>query len=82
MTTITMAADSIGLPRFATWFKNLNAKIQHQRQIRRTMNELSSLSDHALKDMGIARCDIYSIARGDETLNRSVKTNSNLEGWV
>ena len=82
MTTLTMAADSIGLPGLANWFKKINAKIKHQRLIRRTERELSSLSDYALKDMGISRCDIYSIARGDDTLNRSAKTNSNLEGWV
>lgn len=31
--------------------------------IRRTMNELNSLSDRALSDLGISRCDIYRIAK-------------------
>ena len=81
MTTITMAADSIGLPRVATWFKKLNAKRLERAQIKRTMNELSALDDRALNDMGLTRGDIYSVAHGTADLRR-VRENANLKGWV
>ena len=51
---------------------------------RKTKNELSRLTDHDLKDLGIYRSDIESIARGsfrDERISK-VETNSNLKGWV
>lgn len=34
----------------------------------KTVNELSSLSDHELTDIGISRCDIYRIAK--ENMNK------------
>ena len=51
---------------------------------RKTHNELSRLTDHDLKDLGISRSDIESIARGtfhDDRITK-VETNSNLKGWV
>ena len=80
MTTLTMAADSIGLPGIANWFKKINAKLAHRAKVNRTIRELSNLSAHELRDIGIAPGDIYNIANGDETLKLSV--NKNLEGWV
>lgn len=56
---------------------------KHKKQVRKTINELSSLSNRELNDMGIARGDIYSVARG--TFHReypSAKVNRNLKGWV
>ena len=82
MTTLTMAADSIGLPGLANWFKKINAKLAHRAKVNQTIKELSRLSTHELNDIGIARGDIYNIANGDETLKRSVTVNKNLEGWV
>jgi len=53
---------------------------------RRTYNELSALTDHELRDLGIGRTDIRSIARGtfyDKRMNnKNLKTNDNLKGWV
>ena len=48
------------LRRFATWY-------EHNRRYRRTVWELSGLSDHVLADVGIGRHQIPEIAR---TLSR------------
>lgn len=80
MTTLIMAADTIGLTSLASWFKKVNAKLAYRAQVRQTIKDLSRLSDYELNDIGIARGDIRNIAYGDSTLNRSV--NKNLQGWV
>jgi len=83
MTTLIMAADTFGLTGLASWFKKINAKLQHQSRVKQTIRELSRLSDRELNDMGIGRGDIYNIANGDPTLKRSdVEANINLKGWV
>jgi len=81
MTTLINTASWIGLPSFAGWLKNLNAKIQHRSAVNQTIKELSRLSDRELNDMGIARGDIYSIAHGDNSFQRAA-VNKNLGGWV
>ena len=82
MTALAMrTAAWVGLPGLANWFKNLNTKLQHRRQVRETINELSRLSDRELNDMGLARGDIYSVAHGDTSFQRA-SVNKNLEGWV
>lgn len=80
MTTLIMAADTIGLTGLASWFKKIKAKLAYRAQVRQTIKDLSRLSDYELNDIGIARGDIRNIAYGDSTLNRSV--NKNLQGWV
>jgi uncharacterized protein YjiS (DUF1127 family) len=51
--------------------------------IAKTRRELRNLTDHELKDLGIGRSDIESIARGTFQDNRmAAKTNQNLRGWV
>lgn len=53
--------------------------------IRQTENELRKLTDKELNDIGIARGDIYSIARQDADLKRAdvnVAFNPNLRGFV
>lgn len=60
MTTLAFA-DTIGF-RIATWFKRLNADLKRQQMINATIKELSKLSDKELRDIGIGRGDIYSIA--------------------
>lgn len=51
---------------------------------RRTYRELNQLTDHDLRDLGIGRSDIPSIALGkfDDVRVTNVKTNKNLKGWV
>lgn len=65
MTALIMTADKIGLHSVAEWFKRLQASMARERLARQTIKELSSLSDRELNDMGLSRCDIYSVAYGD-----------------
>jgi uncharacterized protein YjiS (DUF1127 family) len=82
MTTLIMTADKIGLHSVAEWFKRLNAKLQKRAMVKRTIKELSQLSDRELNDMGLARGDIYSVAHGTSDHIRGAQVNKNLEGWV
>lgn len=56
------AAAGTGLPRGL--FARVTAWIDEQRRYRRTLVELSQLSDRELEDIGICRADIDSVARG------------------
>ena len=86
MTTLIMTADKIGFSGVAAWLKELNAKRIYNAKIRQTIKELHQLSDYELNDIGIARGDIYGVATGDDTLERTrrsaVDSNTNLKGWV
>ena len=86
MTTLIATANTFGLPGIASWLKELNAKRIHNAKIRQTIKELNQLSDYELNDIGIARGDIYGVATGDDTLERTrrsaVDSNTNLKGWV
>ena len=66
---------------------DMKAKARHRQLVRQTRNELSQLSDHELKDLGIGRSDIESVARGTFHRNEKVQPtieqeNVNLRGWV
>ena len=66
---------------------DMKAKARHRQLVRQTRNELSQLSDHELKDLGIGRSDIESIARGNFHRNEKVQPtieqeNVDLKGWV
>ena len=83
MTTLIMTADKIGLVSLADWFKKLNAKLTYSSKVRATIKELSALSDHELRDIGISRGDIYAIAHEAYLDNHDkVEYNRNLRGWV
>lgn len=52
---------------------------------RKTYKALNELSDRDLKDLGIGRSDIPSIAHGtfaDKRMETRTTTNKNLKGWV
>ena len=69
-----------GLLQFS---KRWSENYQRKQQIKRTIRELSQLTDNELKDIGLGRGDIYSVASGDNSLKRSAAdTNANLRGWV
>lgn len=76
----TLVANTLGLfgGGFATWLKTLTVKVQAARVRKATVNELSSLSDYELSDIGISRCDIRNLAEQhyDDIVNK------NLKGWV
>jgi uncharacterized protein YjiS (DUF1127 family) len=63
---------------------DMKIKSQKRALVRKTKIELSQLSDHELKDLGIGRSDITSIANGtfNNTDRRIVEPNRNLRGWV
>ena len=62
-----------------TWKRNRARKAM----IARTYKELSQLTNHELRDLGIGRSDITSIANGTFHDRRmTAKTNANLRGWV
>lgn len=58
------------------------------RQINRGIQELNSLTDAELRDIGIGRGDIYAVASGNKDmvraadLNIKVEVNENLKGAV
>lgn len=68
--------------------RDLVSHWKHQRErkalMRRTKRELMSLTDHELKDIGVGRSDIISIANGTFYDDMKIKTevNKNLKGWV
>ena len=86
MTTLIATANTFGFTGVAAWLKELNAKRIQRAEVKRTMNQLTALSDRELLDIGITRGDIYNVAHGDSTLERvrrsAVDTNTNLKGWV
>jgi len=54
---------------------------RERRAIRETEKALSKLSNKDLDDIGIARGDIYSLARKQDVIYNCIE-NNNLRGWV
>ena len=85
MTQYVLVATSwLNIEGVMSFFRELKSSYDRNSEIRTTVKELSKLSDRELNDIGIARGDIYSIAREDADFKRfaNTKTNSNLKGWV
>jgi uncharacterized protein YjiS (DUF1127 family) len=65
--------------------KSLHRSHQRSRKAHETIRELNKLSNYELKDIGLSRGDIYSVAH-DHFSDYSVKivtsSNLNLKGWV
>ena len=69
---------------FADLMKSWKINRARKAMIKQTRRELSQLSDHELRDLGIGRSDITSIANGtfhDDRIKKP-KTNEHLKGWV
>lgn len=62
MTTLVMAANKIGLHSLAARIEAVREKYARYRAFRKTVRELERLTDHELRDIGIHRGMIYSIA--------------------
>lgn len=77
-TSIANYRNFFSFSKILSWFENLDNKIQRNRSIRQTIKELSALSDHELKDIGISRSDIRWIA----TSHHPLEPNENLKDWV
>ena len=45
--------------------KTIASKLRQHNQYRRTVNELSRLTDRELNDLGIGRSEIVNVARGN-----------------
>ena len=84
-TLVANTFEIVGLHGIANFFKRIGAELKRRRRIRQTINELSKLTNHELNDIGIARGDIYSIARQDMDMKQShliAPFNPNLRGFV
>ncbi len=55
-----------------SWVKSVHKSYVWAKEVRQTVNELNKLSDKELRDIGISRGDIYSVATGDPSLKRGV----------
>ena len=76
MTHITLTLNNYllspieGLMNFV---RDFNERRKYRAMVQSTIKELQRLSDNELHDIGIARCDIYSVANGDDSLIRGSK---------
>ena len=88
MTQAILAAHSYStraIELLINLFKDYLKYRARQAQIKQTIRELQQLTDHELNDIGFARGDIVSVARGDKDMKRKatyVETNDNMKGWV
>jgi uncharacterized protein YjiS (DUF1127 family) len=60
----------------------MKLRAERKASYKRTLKELSRLTDFELNDIGICRGDIRNIARGDRTIVRGIEVNENLRGSV
>ena len=60
----------------------MKLRAERKASYKRTLNELSKLTEFELNDIGICRGDIRNIARGDRTIKRGIEVNENLRGSV
>lgn len=72
---LLVAGNRLNLTNVINYFKALRNRIVHKAQARITYNELNKLSDRELKDIGLVRGNIRSVAEG-------TFTNENLKDWV
>lgn len=70
---ILEASNWLNLNAVFDFFRDLKQSYETKRNIRITINELSKLSDKDLRDIGIHRGDIWSIAH---------QCGDNMRGWV
>lgn len=62
---ILTAAQWLNFDGLADLIRDIRRKRAQKALERKTIRELSALTDHELHDLGIGRSDITSIARGD-----------------
>tara|TARA_B100000085_G_scaffold275599_1_gene293669 strand:+ start:649 stop:921 length:273 start_codon:yes stop_codon:yes gene_type:complete len=74
-----------GLNGLVDLFSNWKRSRARKAKARQTYRELNNLTDYELRDLGIGRSDIPSIAAGtfdDVRVTKKYETNENLKGWV
>ena len=69
----TMVVNAFNWDSFASWYKNKKAAWAKDRAYRETVKELNQLSDKELRDIGITRGDIDSIAMETYYDNRGTR---------
>jgi len=67
---------------FSDLRRSMKLRAERKASYKRTLKELSRLTDFELNDIGICRGDIRNIARGDRTIVRGIEVNENLRGSV
>lgn len=70
MTTLTTTNNTTTWPDIKGWLNNYTRKYAQQRAYRLTVKELSNLTDKELRDIGLTRGDIHSIAMETHYDNR------------
>ena len=82
LTVSTLFQDAI--IGFADIIKDMKRASARRAMTRKTHRELSQLTNLELKDIGISRSDITSIANGNfhDRSNTKLEPNKNLKGWV
>jgi len=77
---ILTAATWLNLDGLADLFRDYKRNAARRAEYKRTVKELSALSDHELRDIGISRGMIHSVAM--EVHYDNIDVNKNLRGWV
>ena len=63
MTQYVLAASEwLNFSGLVDWFRSVKRNLAHQAKVNATIKELSALSDKELRDIGLSRCDIWSVA--------------------
>lgn len=80
---VLTVADWLNTSLVVDFVRDIAAWVKRERFIRQTINELNQLSDAELRDIGISRGMIHSVAMEAYFDNQhGTETNKNLRGWV
>lgn len=84
MTQYVLAASEwLNFGGVMDYFRNLKRNYELHKNIRTTIKELNALSDRELRDIGLSRGDIWSVAHESYYDNfDKIEYNRNLRGWV
>lgn len=78
---LTKVFQAIEAAQLRRAYSIVRTQMMSHKMYRDTYNELSKLSDRELKDIGLCRGDIHSIAM-ESYYDNLVERNPNLKGWV
>lgn len=62
MTSLVMAVDKLNIPSLKSWLAKFEQHRAKRKVYRETVKELNGLTDRELKDIGITRSMIHSVA--------------------
>lgn len=78
---VLVATEWLNFSGLFAWFKELRTNYKHTKEVSNTIKELSALSDSELRDIGLSRGDIWSVAH-EAHFDNQTPSNNNLKGWV